>query len=304
MYSQEKFEEKLTMADDESFWYNILLPFEIAAEYNKHDIDNGGTGTPIRVAGDHSNIWHGFEMLRVRHHVLGNDLYMVLQDNTIKFKARADGKEFKLIDVVLPDWTQPYTWGISVPSKKLVFRNFFPDTINPEPPDQYSREWSLDSYVGMKKRSTFYAHQNGVGYGQMGNMSIEIFSNGMEIIIVSPYLQSSVDDYEYCLEEGDDDLEFEKEQAEKALVILNYLKDNGFESKGTICLDMWRYECIDYDRLQSHIANGGIELYGSDEVIVELQGDKVYAEHYYQSYSSHPTLGHEVYAHIKVVTLY
>lgn len=119
---------------------------------------------------------------------------------------------------------------INVPSGELLFTNFFKkDEIYdfPKGVNKYDSEHSINGLIGRFNLMQYLATQN-IGYGQMGNMSVNVFVNkaGDEIIIGG--------DYGY-----DENREYT-------------IKHKGFKNLGSISLSVWRWMCGDMEVLRKH----------------------------------------------------
>lgn len=155
--------------------------------------------------------------------------------------------------------------NIEVPSGILIFANFFRTAALYEPPDD-----NINSLMGRNQLMQHLAVQN-VGYGQMGNMSIAVYSNGLdEILIVDPYLDDSIADLEYEIEEGrkafnqltdlkgnsdvitEEDLLQAETQLSKFKAFQTSLLEREFLCIGSVSLAVWRWQCADRQVLDEH----------------------------------------------------
>ena len=104
---------------------------------------------------------------------------------------------------------------INVPSGDLLFKNFFNKKELYEMPKERGYH-SINAINGRNELMQYLASQN-IGYGQMGNMSVSVFvnTNGDEIIIGDNYGYNRETDKEFTI------------------------THDGFESYGTISLDVW-----------------------------------------------------------------
>jgi len=117
---------------------------------------------------------------------------------------------------------------INVPSGELLFTNFFKEKNIYTMPGEYSTENSIQSIRGRNNLMQYLSAQN-IGYGQMSNMSVNVFVNntGDEIIIGV--------ECGYNEEYGEFDISHE-----------------GFTNYGSISLDVWRWMCGDIQILKEH----------------------------------------------------
>lgn len=158
---------------------------------------------------------------------------------------------------------------IDVPSGKLLFTNFFKqDKIYdfPEEVNSYDAEHSINSIQGRNNLMQYLATQN-IGYGQMGNMSVNVFvkDSGDEIIIGTDYHYNDEDDEEITIEH------------------------EGFTNLGSISLSVWRWMCGDIEVLKGHgeklpkklKVNTCIEDDYKDYILTDVKPGRWQIEHYY-----------------------
>lgn len=160
------------------------------------------------------------------------------------------------------------TSEISVPSGELLFCNFFKkDELYEIPKDvKYKTEHSINGLVGRNNLMQYLATQN-IGYGQMGNMGVDVFVNkaGDEIIISTDYGYNSKTDREFKV------------------------RYKGFKPIGRISLSVWRWMCGDLQVLREHqepvpdglVTNGHIEDDYKDYVLAKVKTGTWVIEHYY-----------------------
>lgn len=126
---------------------------------------------------------------------------------------------------------KPYKGSIQV-NGQLLIANYF--TNIPDTPDdkEYDDAWSLSTVAGRYMRAAYKSMSN-VAYGQMGNMSIAIYTNeAKDSILILPATHPA----EY--EEYESDEEYEK-------AIAVPLAPEGYSRVGDISLDVWRWEATD-----------------------------------------------------------
>lgn len=143
---------------------------------------------------------------------------------------------------------------INFPTGNVVFTNFFhKEEIYINVNNRYGRP-SICSLLGRKALMDYLATKN-VGYGQMGNMSISVYSNKTEIIITETDLRDSYGELvESVLSEEEEYTEEEVRDAKNAKTVYDdffkYLKDNKFKKRGDISLSVWRWMCADKATLE------------------------------------------------------
>lgn len=143
----------------------------------------------------------------------------------------------------------------------IIFANFFCFEDCSKDNEGY---WNLN-YLSDREKITHYKAENqNIAYGQMGNMSVGIYlsKDSKTIIVSSPYLQ----DY---LEDGLDNIE----------EIKNIL-DN-YEYKGSICLEMWRWEASDLNTISQKTVDKLKKERNMDIVMFDVPHGVWNFEHYY-----------------------
>lgn len=157
---------------------------------------------------------------------------------------------------------------INVPSGQLLFANFFKEEKIYDFPKEgkYKEENSINGLLGRFNLMQYLATQN-IGYGQMGNMSVNVFVNkaGDEIIIGNDYGYDNKTDREYTI------------------------KHKGFKNLGSISLSVWRWMCGDLEVLQGHgevvpdniKVNKQTEDDYKDYILTKVKPGTWVIEHYY-----------------------
>ena len=244
-------------------------------------------------------IFHNISTITVNHSILGIDVYLAFEDSVLSFKKFNSKKD--LFDFTQPSYipldeavnTGPIIWSIKIPSKEVVFVNYFPDAINPPPANRYSPEYSLNHLDGRRNSAAHYSAQNNVGYGQTGNMSVGIYSNGSEILVVDPWFDDVLvemrgDDVENYI-----DLSEPATREEDAWKLDTYIKRNNFDYCGHIDCSVWRYECTD-GQVQIN------EDEHEDVIRIPITGTVLTANHYYDTPETEPEFGRYCITRIKV----
>lgn len=144
---------------------------------------------------------------------------------------------------------QKLTSEIEFPTGEVVFTNYFQTEILYK--DIENKYASINSILGRDKLMQVLAKQN-VGYGQMGNMSVHIYSNENDEIIVGnnlDYYEGNKYYYDNNPEKIDDDWVKTVEITEK---FKKELEDGNFKNMGRISLSVWRWQCADKQILEYH----------------------------------------------------
>ena len=166
----------------------------------------------------------------------GKRLVPYLRDDTtisfIKQERKDDTVDFVQekpceLAVLTPTKTE-----INVPSGQLVFQNFF-DIKTPDGVKNHQK-YSLNHIKGCINTAKYFAKSD-VGYGQVGNTSVDIYlrKDGKAIKIVESLCQITE------WEAYEDTPPAEDIQEAAADLLVNY------DELGNISLDMWRWMCAD-----------------------------------------------------------
>jgi hypothetical protein len=190
--------------------------------------------------------------------------------------------------------TKPHVTEVTWDTGEIIIANFFddrkPNKEKPEkrsdydeifePKDKYAEEFSLNSNLGRRNLADHYANNWNIGYGQMGNMSIDIYVNnsGTGIYVVATAIEEL--DTEYA----------EEEYGEEAVKIYKKFKDqvdiSELKHQGTISLSMWRWMAADKSLLDKHKIPYEVckddRAYIDDEVLLtKVKSGKWKITHYY-----------------------
>jgi len=184
----------------------------------------------------------------------GERLYPeILDPTTIGFESECPYKDGLPLQTV----------RIEVPTGKMIFCNFFRCDGLFDPEDQYSDKFSINQIQGRINYAKHYAEKHNIGYAQMGNMSGDVYVNpGKDKVIIG-----SDNDYQKDYEAYG----YTKPNPEWVQAV-----EDGFVSKGTIDMSMWRWMCIDESLLPE-----GIEVV--ERVDVDLVPGKYEIIHYYDT---------------------
>lgn len=215
----------------------------------------------------------------------GNKYEYVFKPKDIKICAASD-----LVKV------SKLTSTINFPTGDVAFVNHYGKTVDDLPKkEKYSRP-GLNSVLGRNRIMQYLANQN-IGYGQMGNMSIGIYSNDKdEIIVGSDYFKDKIADTEnylngkYGKKPTGEDLKRCQKKLKDAKKFDALLKKGNFKLKGSISLSVWRWMCADVSIKKT--------LKGEDNVRVKLQAGKYQIEHYYDF----PKNGDFLYSRLKLIS--
>jgi hypothetical protein len=163
------------------------------------------------------------------------------------------------------------TATINAPTGNIIFQNYFKE----EKLYKYQGEGynSINAVQGRNELMQDMASRD-VGYGQMGNMSVTIYSNGKEVLIGSD-LECYEDNKAYSEENPKEDAEWD-EEVRKAEEFKKMLKDGKFKNLGDISLSVWRWMCADADTLKKYK-----EKPSGNAIKVKLKPGTYTIEHYY-----------------------
>lgn len=146
---------------------------------------------------------------------------------------------------------------IKAPTGELIFANYFKtDEFYELPGRERYQEPSINCVAGRNKLMQYLATKN-VGYGQMGNMSLAIYSNINDIII------------------GADNPEEDFVEDVKDLIEFNEAIEE-YEKIGYLSLSVWRWQCAD----KKTLLDAG-EKPSEESILVRVDPGRYRIEHYY-----------------------
>lgn len=171
--------------------------------------------------------------------------------------------------------SQKLTSTINVPSGKLIFTDFFRTESLHERPDVYTDKdyCDIESLKGRNKLMQYLATQN-VGYGQLSNMCYGVFvkDDKTEIILANIYYYDE-DDYEY------------------------HTEIDGFTYLGSVCCDMWRWQCA--DKLVLEAVNDPYEE--KEHIAADVNIGNWQIEHFFDFIRDCDNDKINIYAHLKLI---
>ncbi len=178
------------------------------------------------------------------------------------------------------------TATINVPTGNLIFTNYFKEEKIYSFPKEIKSFHSINSVNGRKELMDYLATQD-IGYGQMGNMSVDVFvkNTGDEIIIGGSY-------------------GYNEKRGEYVI------KHRGYKNLGSISLSVWRWMCGDTDILKAHKEELPKNLKPSKCVEDENYKDYIWAkvkpgkwkiEHYFDFVTDEDDDEKQIYSRLKLV---
>lgn len=212
----------------------------------------------------------------------GEYLKLYLDKNVLTFKN----------DCIAKPWLKARKLEtiINFPSGEVIFQNFFKEKklfCNP------AIEYDINSLAGRKNLMDYLATQN-VGYGQMGNMSVGIYSNMKDEILIADYeCEEYLSNYEEYLEYLENEEEYSKLYTIKAIEDIknsindkdifdefyHYVKEKDIIYLGSISLEVWRWMCADKSILDMEQETLGIY---EDRVEFKVESGDWKIEDYFQ----------------------
>ena len=240
-----------------------------------------------------TELQHGRYILNVEQHCFhcGKRMYVILIDeNTIGYvptvnfwdmaKASESKYDFLVTKELLPDCSakpfvdaQKLVAEIYAPSGNLVFQNFFQnDKLYKYQGEEYN---SINELEGRNRLMQDLASRN-IGYGQMGNMSVTVYSNGKNEIIIGDDFDLYEDNSHYYKENPDKIDDEWRETEKKAKEFRKILKQGKFKNLGDISLSVWRWMCADAKTLKEYD-----EEPDTDAIKTKVQPGTYVIEHYY-----------------------
>lgn len=151
--------------------------------------------------------------------------------------------------------------SINIPSGDLLIQNFILDDNISDPKSKNGTNYSINSLDGRNNIMQYYGGLD-IGYGQMGNMYMDVLVNadGTEVLFAS-------------------DCGFDEDGEEI------FYSFPGFTKIGTISNNMWRWMCADKKVLDE--LGYDYTQYTDSQVWVKIQPGKWCIEHYYDVVDDH-----------------
>lgn len=177
------------------------------------------------------------------------------------------------------------TADVEFATGRVRFVNHFYKTFEDLPKDQEYSSPGLCSVLGRERIMKHLAAQN-IGYGQMGNMSLSVYSNDVSVILgmSSDIIEDRTYDTENALagkygnEYTDEERGEMQRDLEKMKKFSKELEDGGYTDRGEISLGMWRWMCADESLIKSSGAKFPKEC-GS--ALVRLKPGRYRVSHFY-----------------------
>ncbi len=141
------------------------------------------------------------------------------------------------------------TAEINFPSGEVIFQNYFKDKALYE--IQKEGYHSINALQGRNELMQDLASRD-VGYGQMGNMSVTVYTNNRDEVIIGSSLECYEDNLSYYTENPNNIDEDWLEEKKKAEEFKKILEDGNFISVGYISLGVWRWMCADLRTLEKY----------------------------------------------------
>lgn len=190
--------------------------------------------------------------IKLHSFLMNEDYYLHFKDNKITFKDVDYGPLFTKIakDPVVEEGIElPLVTKISIPSGKILFHNYFPNSVSPEMENRWSNENSLNGMRGRRNHARHY-EKHGVLFGQTGNTNLNVWINqAKDCILIT---EVSLDNIR-----------------KKSNKLLKYINDNKFKIVDKVCCEVWRFEATDCDRfneITGYKANG-IKVKGKEAIM-------------------------------------
>jgi hypothetical protein len=174
---------------------------------------------------------------------------------------------------------------IELESGKIVFCNHFGEKpILDLPKEEEHSEPSINCILGRARVMKYLGSQN-VGYGQMGNMSVTIYSNPDDEILIG---EDDGNDRIYDLENSlsgkygelkEEDRKRNTATLERYKEFEKILKDGKYKIRGQVSCRVWRWMCADDAHVKRVKAKPSNE--GEKAVRFNVKPGKYTVEHYY-----------------------
>jgi len=220
----------------------------------------------------------------------------------IKHEFKLKTEEAPICESAILVEAKMLTADIEVPSGELIFVNFFHKDELYEDPVNY-RKPSICSLLGRDTLMQYLAGKN-VGYGQMSNMSVNIYSNeNDEIVVASSNMGEDWDDEDqedpkvipgddYYTQDRADYIVNENIERKK---FKDEIEAKGFKNLGNISCEVWRWMCAD----KQVLVESGEDLEKKHESLVtcNVTPGTWHIEHYFDS----PDCPDVVYSRLKLI---
>lgn len=171
----------------------------------------------------------------------------------------------------------PTKTSVIFPTGNLTFVNHFGEY--PETPEgkEYDDEFSLNNLRGRINIAKYLANEN-IGYGQVGNTSIQIFvSKDRKHIRICEHAQDFIDDTKYMIEKYPDKVtEADRIKLKQTIALIE-----GYEYIGSISLGVWRWMVADNATIKDKELKINNNQDHSDSVECKVQPGKWNIIHYY-----------------------
>ena len=223
-------------------------------------------------------------------------LGLVLNDDVLSFREECIAKPIteagKLVST------------INLPTGEIVFQNCFQvDRLYEDPNNKWGPP-SINSLIGRKALMDYLATQN-VGYGQMGNMAVAIYSNLKdEILVADSSMEELIGNVEDVEESPDlwseEEAKQVMEDGKYAKPFRDYIKSRNMKFLGKISLSVWRWMCADKSVLEEageKIKSNEGRSYKEAVIFNVDKGDWV-IEHYFDF--AYEGMDNSIYSKIKL----
>jgi hypothetical protein len=197
-----------------------------------------------------------FDKFSLHSHITGCDHYLRLIDNKIDFII----DEFDAARLGDFDVKTPLVTSLNVPSKQLVFTNFFDDMGNIPEEEKYVDKYSVGSVIGRRNLRKYLAETHNLGYGQTSSRGVELYGNGKEILGLDFNLK-------YVKEM------FYGDSIQKIQPLINRLKTEKFKYFGSSISCVWRIDFVDAEQFKRSNHDRAI-------IRIPIKGTKVEHHHY------------------------
>jgi len=165
----------------------------------------------------------------------------------------------------------PLTLSFESETGNLVIGNFIEDENEILRPPRNHVGRSIETFQGRRERAKYLADNFNVLYGQMDNMSIEVWANedNSEILIIYPYFWE-YEAYSYTGREQKD-----------VKVLIKKIDNEKFTYKGRLCLGVWCWQAADKKFLEEN--NLSLDTCGNDAICIQGKPGKWEFTHLYDT---------------------
>lgn len=166
-----------------------------------------------------------------------------------------------------------YKLNLEIPSKKIVFTNYFRDLLD----ESRYENFSLSNYKGMVEHAQAYENDN-IGYVFLTNSPHIFIDEKKQNIIVGDYY--FLEEYEGYKQDNQLEDFFDNYDITQDVLNEKIKKLDKFKEVGSVCTDLWAVTFMDYDQFIDLLNKKGLKEkdYDQDFFVVDINGTSIEVE--------------------------